>query len=136
MKAGRKNEAEQVEHVKDEHCAHVVEEVLRLKAHSLKVAVNRISRLDLELFVNYVSEVVKVKCSYLHDLFEEHACVTGHGYLKERHHHDKLLSVDHGPQLVERGRDGDVDHKVGRQGNLRALRRSCQGFLYCFFSAS
>ena len=136
MKAGRKNEAEQVDHVENEHCAQIVEEVLRLKAHSFKVAVNRIRWLDLELFVNYVSEVVKVECSYLHDLLEEHACAAGHGYLKERHHHDKLLSVDHGPQLVERGRDCDVDHKVGRQGNLRALRRGCQGFLYGFFSAS
>ena len=125
MKAGCKNETKQVDHVKDEHCTHIVEEVLRLEAHGLKVAVDRIRRLDLELFVNYVSEVIKVKGGYLHDLFEEHTCVTGHGYLKERHHHDELLRVDHGPQLVEGGRDCDVDHKVGRQGNLGALRRRC-----------
>ena len=86
--------------------------------------------------MDQVSEVVKVEGSNLHDCLEKFTSVCGHLDLEQGHHHDELLSVDHGPQLVERGRHENIEDHVGVDGDFRALSCCIDRILHFLLSAS
>lgn len=75
-----------VEDVEYEHGAHVDHEVLRLEPDLLETVVDGLSRLDPEIRMHDLTEVIEVERSDLHDLTKEHVGVGWHLDLKQGHH--------------------------------------------------